>query len=440
MASASQTAATAPVEPTRESSGPADASPRRTSATRHRLQRYPDRGLLGGVGAGVAELLGVPVLLVRFAMALALAIGGLGVVIYALAWSLIPVAPQSKGVERPPGAWREALLIILGVLALLYGLRRAGLLLGDSMLWPLVLATFGLILVWRPTAALGEQASGRRIRSLRELLRRPRVEPPRLVVGVVLVAFASAALLHGLGVLGNLGKALSAVAIVTTMLGLLLGPWLMRLVRSLSFERAARIREQERAELAAHLHDSVLQTLALIQKRAAEPREVAGLARRQERELRRWLFDRPGAECGNSVKALLERVAAEVEELHGVAVELVVVGDAPVDVRLEALVQAAREALTNAAKFAGAERVDLYAEIGPARVEAFVRDRGAGFDPGAIPDDRRGVRDSIVGRMERYGGHASILSAPGAGTEIELAVDRPRGERSQVAMSPVGSQ
>jgi signal transduction histidine kinase len=440
MATASRTAATVPpVAPTREPSGSGGAAPSDQRPSRHRLQRYPDRGLLGGVGAGVSELLGVPVLLVRFAMALALAVGGLGVAIYALAWALLPVAPESEGIERPAGAWREALLIVLGVLAVLFGLRRAGLLIGDSMLWPLVLATFGLILVWRPTAALGEQASGRRIRSLRELLRRPRVEPPRLIVGVMLVAFASAALLHALGVLGNLGKALSAVAIVATMLGLLLGPWLMRLVRSLSFERAARIREQERAELAAHLHDSVLQTLALIQKRAAEPREVAGLARRQERELRRWLFDRPGAECGDSVKALLERVVAEVEELHGVAVELVVVGDAPVDARLEALVQAAREALTNAAKFAGAERVDLYAEIGPARVEAFVRDRGVGFDPKAIPDDRRGVRDSIVGRMERYGGRASILSAPGAGTEIELAVDRPRGERAQVSMSPIGA-
>jgi signal transduction histidine kinase len=441
MASAPQTAAAAapPPPPANGSPGSAHNSTSGASPAHHRLRRHPDRGLLGGVGAGVSELLGVPVLLVRFAMALALAVGGLGVAIYALAWALLPVAPESEGVERPPGAWREALLIVVGVLAVLYGLRRAGLLLGDSMLWPLVLATFGLILVWRPTAALGEQASGRRVRSLRELLRRPRVEPPRLVVGVMLVAFASAALLHALGVLGNLGKALSAVAIVATMLGLLLGPWLMRLVRSLSFERAARIREQERAELAAHLHDSVLQTLALIQKRAAEPREVAGLARRQERELRRWLFDRPGAECGDSVKALLERVAAEVEELHGVAVELVVVGDAPVDARLEALVQAAREALTNAAKFAGAERVDLYAEIGPARIEAFVRDRGVGFDPAAIPDDRRGLRDSIVGRMERYGGRASIHSAPGAGTEVELAVDRPRGERAQVSMSPVGS-
>lgn len=440
MASAPQTAVAAPrAQPEDERSGQAAAPrPGAPSGTRHRLQRYPDRGLLGGVGAGVSQQLGVPVRLVRFAMALMLAVGGVGVAIYALAWRLLPVAPESAGVERPAGAWREAVLIVLAALAVLYGLRRAGLLLGDSLMLPLVLATSGLILVWRPIAASGVQGGGRRIFPLRALLRRPGTgDSPRLFLGVMLVAFANAALLHALGVLGNLGKALSAVAIVATMLALLLGPWLVRLVRSLSFERAARIREQERAELAAHLHDSVLQTLTLIQKRAGDPREVAGLARRQERELRRWLFDRPGAEAGDSVRALLGRAAADVEELHGVPVELVVVGDAPVDVRLEALVQAAREALTNAAKFAGAERVDLFAEIGPARVEVFVRDRGVGFDPAAIPDDRRGVRDSIVGRIERHGGRAAIVSAPGAGTEVELVVERSRGERAQVSMSPV---
>ncbi len=455
MASASQTAAppkrpedelaTAPVAPAgagdpRRSAEPVAEEPSAAGSSRvrtghHRLQRYPDRGLLGGVGAGVSEQLGVPVQLVRFAMALALAAGGIGIALYALAWRLLPIAPESEGVERPHGAWREALLIVVAALAVLYGLRRAGLLLGDSLMWPLVLATFGLVLAWRPIAASGGPDAGRRIAPLRALLRPSgRTDLPRPLVGVMLVAFASAALLHALGVLGNLGKALSAVAIVATMLALLFGPWLVRLVRSLSFERAARIREQERAEVAAHLHDSVLQTLALIQKRSGDPREVAGLARRQERELRRWLFDRPDAGCGDSVRVLLERAAAEVEELHGLPVELVVVGDAPVDARLEALVQAAREALTNAAKFAGAERVDLYAEIGPSSVELFVRDRGVGFDPAAIPEDRRGVRDSIVGRIERYGGRAKVTSAPGAGTEVELVVERPRG---QVSMSPV---
>ncbi len=408
---------------------------------RHGLRRYPNRGLLGGVGAGLAEQLDVPVAFVRFAMALTLAAGGIGVAVYGLAWRLMPAAPESKDAERAPGAWREALLIVVVALGALYGLRRAGLLLGDSLMWPLVLATFGLALVWRPLVASGGPEAGRRVPQLRAMLRRSGPSGlPRPLVGVALVAFAAAGLLHALGVLGTLGKAVSAVAIVATMLALLAGPWLARLARSLSLERAARIREHERAELAAHLHDSVLQTLALIQKRAGDPREVAGLARRQERELRHWLFYRRDAGCGDSVKALLEHAAADVEELQHVPIELVVVGDAPVDQRLEALVQAAREALTNAAKFSGAERVDLYAEIAPWRVEVFVRDRGVGFEPDAIPDDRRGVRDSIVGRIERHGGHAKITSAPGAGTEVELVVESARADRGLVSMSPVAAQ
>lgn len=410
-------------------------------AERRGPQRYPNRGLLGGVGAGIAEQLDVPVVLVRFAMALTLAAGGIGVAIYALAWRLLPVAPESEDAERVRGAWREALLIVLVALGALYGLRRAGLLLGDSLMWPLVLATLGLALVWRPLVASGARPeAGRRAPQLRALLQRTGSSGlPRPLIGVSLFAFAAAGLLHALGVFGTLGKAISAVAIVATMLTLLAGPWLARLVRSLSLERTARIREHERAELAAHLHDSVLQTLALIQKRAGDPREVAGLARHQERELRRWLFDRGEAECGDSVKVLLERAAVEVEGLQRVPIELVVVGDTPVDPRLEALVQAAREALTNAAKFSGAERVDLYAEIAPSRVEVFVRDRGVGFDPDAIPEDRRGVRDSIVGRIERHGGHARITSAPGAGTEVELVVEHARGERGVASMSPVGA-
>ncbi|HEY1457628.1 MAG TPA: PspC domain-containing protein [Solirubrobacteraceae bacterium] len=440
MASAEEAAGQSP------SSEPSQAQPRGESpaagerrSTHTQLRRYPDRGLFGGVGAGVAEYLGVNLLVVRCAMALLLVAGGVGVAIYALAWALIPVAPESAGVGRPAGAWREAVLIVLVVLGTLFGLRRAGLLIGEPFIWPLILGTCGLGLVWRPTLTLPGNGPTRRGVSLREFLRPGHIDRPRLVIGVLLVAFASASLLHALGVLGNLGKALGAVAIVAMMLGLLFGPWFVRLGRSLSSERAARIREQERAEVAAHLHDSVLQTLALIQKRAGDPREVAGLARRQERELRRWLWERPGTDAKDSVKTMLERAVAEVEELHGVPVEAVVVGDAPLDARLEALVQAAREAITNAAKFAGSERVDLYAEIDAGNVEVFVRDRGVGFDPTAIPPDRRGVRDSIVGRMERHGGHASIRSEPGEGTEVELVVERSRGERAQVGMSPVSS-
>jgi signal transduction histidine kinase len=240
----------------------------------------------------------------------------------------------------------------------------------------------------------------------------------------LLRVFLALALLHALGVLRPNRSFVAHAAVILIAFAIVAGPWFLRLARSLSFERAARIREQERAELAAHLHDSVLQTLALIQTRSGDATAVASLARRQERALRRWLFERPNGPPGEneSTKAVLELAADEVEELHGVPIETVIVGDGPLDSRVEALVQAAREAMTNAAKFACSERVDIYAEIEPTAITAFVRDRGVGFDLDAVPSDRRGVRESILGRMRRHGGHAAIHSTPGKGTEVELTI------------------
>jgi signal transduction histidine kinase len=399
--------------------------PRSTRAARRPLRRRPDRGLLGGVCAGIAEHLDAEVALVRLLMAAVIAVGGIGVALYALAWGLIPVAPESEGVPRRPGAWREAVLIVLAVAGGLVALRIAGVHFGDSIVWPLVLGACGMALVWRPTVTVGAEPDLGEGESLRSRVRRlGRVDGPRVAIGALLVAFASASLLHAFGVLHSIGNAIGAVAIIATVLALLAGPWFLRLGRSLASERAARIREQERAEVAAHLHDSVLQTLALIQKRADDPREVAGLARRQERELRSWLLERPGPSDEETVACALERAAAEVEELHRVPIEVVTVGDGPLDGELDAIVQAAREAMTNAAKFAGSERVDLYAEVESDRVEVFVRDRGVGFDPGSIPADRRGVRDSIIGRMERHHGRAAVHSSPGEGTEVELVMAR----------------
>ncbi len=254
----------------------------------------------------------------------------------------------------------------------------------------------------------------------------------RRALALVLRAVLVLAALHLVGVLRPDRHAIGAIVAVLAVLAVVWGPWLVRMAQSLSFERAARIREQERAELAAHLHDSVLQTLALIQTRAGEAREVAALARRQERELRRWLFERPQEGAGESVRSALQRAAAEIEERHRVPIEVVIVGDRPLDARLEALVQAAREAMTNAAKFAGSEHVDLFAEVDADRVEVFVRDRGVGFDPAEISTDRRGIRDSIVARMERHGGHATVHSVPGEGTEVELVVEL-AGARARAA-------
>jgi signal transduction histidine kinase len=196
------------------------------------------------------------------------------------------------------------------------------------------------------------------------------------------------------------------------------------MARRLGEERMARARSQERAEVAAHLHDSVLQTLALMQKRAGDPDEVAQLARRQERELRAWLGGGEPARPRERLADALRAAAEEVEEAHGAPIDAIVVGDAPLDERMEALVAASREALTNAAKFAAdAGPVHLYAEIENGSARVFIDDRGPGFDPDAIPNDRRGVRESIIGRMQRYGGRVQIRSGPGDGTEVELAVE-----------------
>jgi signal transduction histidine kinase len=255
----------------------------------------------------------------------------------------------------------------------------------------------------------------------------PREEAERLSQAGLLIAVVLGAalfLLWAKGVLEDAGGAALAALVVTVALTLISAPLWWTMVRRLAAERMARARTQERAEMAAHLHDSVLQTLALMQKRAGEPEEVAKLARRQERALRSWLAGGEPARPGERLADALRAAAEEVEEQHGAQVESVVVGDAPLDERMEALVAAAREALTNAAKFASAGGpVRLYAEIGDGSARVFIDDRGPGFDPDAIPDDRRGVRESIIGRMKRYGGRAEIRSEPGDGTEIELAVE-----------------
>jgi signal transduction histidine kinase len=226
-----------------------------------------------------------------------------------------------------------------------------------------------------------------------------------------------------LAVLGHIGTAqFIAPGAVAGALLLVLVPWSWQLAR----DRVERIRLEERAEVAARIHDSVLQTLALVQRHADDAPRVSSLARRQERELRRWLY---GSGVGTAVTLAdaLADAAADVEELHGVRVELATAGDAPVDESLEQLVLAAREAMANAAKHSGAPEVDVYLETAADHVAVFVRDRGAGFERAAVPDDRRGLTESVEGRMRRAGGTAAVTSSPGAGTEVELTL--PRAER-----------
>ncbi len=380
------------------------------------LRRDPAHGIAAGVCLGLARRLGIDPLVVRLAFVVAAAAGGFGIVAYIIAWAAIP-APTGAAV---PGARRARAQVATGgglvMLALLLSLRELGLWFSDALVWPVVLAAVGGALLWRQS----------RTSPL------PREAPPRAEVaagvyrggfGVALVVGAGLLFLQTNGALGPARDVILAVVVVIVALGLVLAPLLWRLGRNLADERSERIRSQERAELAAHLHDSVLQTLALVQKRADDPRAVATLARRQERELRAWLWDSGAPTPEASLAASLRAAAADVEEAHGVPVEVVTVGDAAVDDATMALVAAVREALTNAAKFAGdAGPVALYAESADDRIQVFVRDRGSGFDPGAIPADRRGVRDSIIARMARHGGRAAIHPAPGGGTEIELTL------------------
>jgi signal transduction histidine kinase len=224
----------------------------------------------------------------------------------------------------------------------------------------------------------------------------------------------------------NLTATLTAMAFsLLALAGLVvaMAPVLWRIIGQLGEERVARIREQERAEVAAVVHDQVLHTLALIQRHSSDPGSVMRLARGQERSLRAWLY-KPAGSPSDRFAAALEEIAAEVEDAYGITVETVVVGDAELDYRVAALVAATREALVNAARHAGIATVSLYAEVEADALTVFVRDRGAGFNLSDVDDDRHGVQGSIIGRMERHGGTAQIRSAPGEGTEVQLQIRR----------------
>ncbi|MEA2179797.1 MAG: hypothetical protein QOG77_3094 [Solirubrobacteraceae bacterium] len=392
------------------------------------LQRDGARGVLGGVCAGFARRLGLEPLPVRIvALVLALA-GGIGVPLYLLAWAAMPGDEATRSLGR---SRRSAVEVALGVgllaVSILLTMRGLGLWISDAITWPLALVAGGVALVWR------SGLPGREPVVTDAPTARPEPAEPvqarvanvsRQGLGAALFVAAGLVFLQSTGALSAARDVVLAALVVAVVLALIFAPWTLRLWRSLTAERAERIRSQERAELAAHLHDSVLQTLALMQKRADDPREVAALARAQERELRAWLAGRSPAEGERRLAAALEAAAADVEAMHRVPVDVIAVGDVELDTAGEALVAAAREAMVNAAKFGAGSPVDVYAEAGDGAVQVFVRDRGPGFDPGAVPADRRGLRESVVGRMARHGGRATVHAAPGAGTEVELVLDR----------------
>lgn len=402
--------------------------------------------VLGGVCAGLATHLAVPVLWVRVGFLVAAVLGGMGVAMYAGLWLVLPadsrfeeeppgLASATRGGRRPRRARRlqdlgpaVALAALgLGALLLLEGVLGRG-----AVFWPIAIGLAGIALLWRQADEAQRE---------RWLDTTGRVDPLRVVLGsggwasYLRIAAGASLLVAAVfivgfdngGAGGSTGQArgvLVAAALGVAALAVVVGPWVYRLAGDLSAEREERVRSQERADVAAHLHDSVLQTLALIQKSADDGATVARLARAQERDLRAWLFAGETAGAASLAGALRE-VAAEVEDAHGIEVDVVAVGDCPVVEPLRPVVAATREALTNAAKHAGTSRVDVYAEVGPDAVEVFVRDRGAGFDLEAVPADRQGVRGSILDRMSRHGGRAEVRTAPGEGTEVRLHLPRP---------------
>lgn len=453
--------------------------------------------MLGGVAHGLAVHLGLPVSWVRIAFVLLFFANGIGVLLYAAFWFVVPIGigePAQRGGAHwvyvngafvPAGSWQAAgataelsktrrgrlgrlrellqqtfqgepvaaveaartadpaargdepatrpgggrdqgglgqlaalVMLAIGLIALLNALNVQT---AKPYTWPLLAIGVGVALVWRQA----DDSRWQRWFGLEEGEKR-RGAYTRVGAGVLLVVAGTIAFLALQGNGSTIGAVIEASLAVLVGVLVLVGPYALRMWQDLGAERTARIRAQERAEIAAHVHDSVLHTLTLIQRRAEDPKEVLRLARAQERELRLWLY-RPEAAAEaapDTMAESLREVVAEVEDRHGVPVELVVVGDCPMDERIAAQMQAAREAMVNAAKYGGGGPVQVYAEVEGRTVSVFVRDHGPGFDPDTVPEDRMGVRESIIGRMKRNGGTARVRPAPGSGTEVELEMER----------------
>ena len=345
------------------------------------FERSEHDRVVAGVCGGLAARLGVDATLIRLVFALLALAGGAGILLYFSLWV------YAEGWRTWAGA---ALIAAAGAILLLaLGLSTTAVV-GATLL----VAGFATVVI--------------RGGSLRPGGSLPILGVTLLLAGAVIF----------LGANGKSGPFIVPGAVLGELV-LVIGPWIWQLTS----ERTERIRIQERAEVAARIHDSVLQTLALVQRHASDPQRVASLARRQERELRRWLYGSGVAEVALLVDALTD-AAADVEELHGVRVEVASAGDAALDDAVGQLVLAAREAMTNAAKFSGADEVFVYAESGEDLIAVFVRDAGVGFDRAAVPPDRHGIAESIEGRMKRAGGTATIVTAPGEGTEVELRLPR----------------
>lgn len=399
---------------------------------------------LGGVASGLARHLGVPTMWVRVAFILGAVAGGIGIAMYAGLWLLLPsddrfdnsapgLASATRTGKRPRQQRRlvdvgpaiAMAALCLGILLMVQIVFGRG-----ALFWPVALGVVGVALIWRQADEAQRErwmdTSGR-IDPVRALVGSGGwASYARLIAGAGLIIAGLVVFAATSGQVDVAQDVLVAGLLGIVGLALTVGPWVFRLAADLGDERAERVRSQERADVAAHLHDSVLQTLALIQKNAGDGPTVARLARAQERDLRQWLFADEDTDAG-SLSWALQGIAGEVEAQHAVAVEVVTVGDVDVAEALRPLVLATREAVANAARHAGVGQVDVYAEVSPAAVEVFVKDRGSGFDLAQVPGDRQGVRGSIMDRMERHGGSAELRSTPGVGTEVVLRMPLEEG-------------
>lgn len=391
------------------------------AAPRPPLARPRSGRAIAGVAAGTAAHLRQDPIVVRIAFVV-LATIGIGIVAYGLLWLTMPVAPVGEEPDvpatpgwRPRGVrqWLATGVVAIVAMSLLGQLTRWT---SSDVVLPLVLVGAGLAVIWRQLDSDRTLA----VRGTRWTL----------LGGVLLAGAGLVFLLATTGQLANARNGFAATLAILVGVVLASAPLWRRLLDSRDEERAARVRSEERAAVAAHLHDSVLQTLALIQRHADEPQAVGRLARSQERELRAWLYDPEVVRRGGTWAGLVAGIVAEVEADHALVVDPVVVGDAPVDDALAALGAATRETLVNVAKHAGVTSADLYTEVTPQRVSVFVRDRGKGFDVDTVPSDRRGLRDSVTGRLARLGGTAQVRSVVGEGTEVELALPREADVRS----------
>ena len=397
------------------------------------LRRDPADRLGGGVAAGVAAWKGFNVTTVRIVFVLiALISGGWFVPVYVMTWLFLPAAGEQASIASKARYDSAGIRLAVGLASLLIFVLLVAGALNDgwfiSWAWPQVFSLAGLTLIWRNAPAEEQET----LRHLLEPLGATGSANPsrrvilRLVIAGGLLAGGLASLFSAHASLVLL-RPLGGVVLVIAAIVLLLGPWWLRIARDLVLERQARVRAEERADIAARVHDSVLQTLALIQRRADDPQKVVQLARLQERELRSWLFegrDPNETEADPTLTGGVRQIQQDVEARYGVPVEAVTVGDCDLDDNLNALLAAAREATVNAAKWSGASVISLFAEVEPGEVSIVVRDRGQGFDPEAVPADRKGLAESIHGRMTRRGGTATVTTAPGEGTKVTLKMAR----------------